>query len=151
MTSKQKARLGLVIFFATLLLGTTYIERKVLLLGGSIDDHMGLIYALGWWVTVSSLVARLVLWESLRDVSFRWGGRAGTRAMIVATAMPLVVGFVANGTAWQDRLRDQPPTPSRAQAPTSHFQRPLDYCTNEDRAKFVRTIYRKSGAWDPQH
>ena len=104
MASEQKARLGLVIFFATLILGTTYIERKVFLLAGSIEDHSGLIYALGWWVTVSSLVARLVLWESLRDVSFRWGGRAGTRAMIVATAMPLAVGFVAYGIAWSTGL-----------------------------------------------
>jgi uncharacterized protein len=104
MASKHKARLGLAIFFATLILGTTYIERKVFLLGGTINDHLGLIYALGWWVTVSSLVARLVLWESLRDVSFRWGGRAGTRAMMVATGMPLAVGFVAYGIAWSSGL-----------------------------------------------
>jgi membrane protease YdiL (CAAX protease family) len=100
----QQARRGLAIFFPVLILGSAYFERKIYLLGGSIGGHAGLIYGLMWWVTVSSLVARIVLRESLRDVSFRWGGSNGTRAVIVATVLPLVVGFVAYGLAWSTGL-----------------------------------------------
>jgi uncharacterized protein len=95
-----KARRGLAIFFSALIAGSAYFEHKVLVLGGAIGNHLELVYALMWWVTVSSIVARLVLRESPRDISFRWGGWAGTRAIMVATALPLVVGFVAYGIAW---------------------------------------------------
>src|SRR5579875_3327926 len=101
MDSRAKARSGLVIFFAVLIAGSAYFEHKILVLGGSIQNHLGIIFGLVWWVTVSSLVARLVLRESLRDVSFRWGGSTGTRAMAIATAMPLVVGFTAYGIGWK--------------------------------------------------
>jgi membrane protease YdiL (CAAX protease family) len=104
MASRQQARRSLAIFFPVLILGTAYFERKILLLGGSIGGHRALIYGLMWWVTISSLVARTVFRESLRDVSFRWGGWNGTRAVIVATVLPLVVGFVAYGIAWNTGL-----------------------------------------------
>ena len=55
-------------------------------------------------MTVSSIVARLVLREGIGDVSFRWGGAAGTRAIAIAGAMPLVVGFTAYGIAWSTGL-----------------------------------------------
>ncbi len=100
MDAKGKARRGLAIFFVVLIAGSAYIEHKVLALGGAIGQHLGLIYGLMWWVTVASVVARLLLRESPRDVSFRWGGRAGPRALLVATALPLVVGFVAYGISW---------------------------------------------------
>ncbi|MGH9621536.1 MAG: CPBP family intramembrane glutamic endopeptidase [Bryobacteraceae bacterium] len=104
MDSKRKARSGLTIFFAVLIAGSVYFEHKILVLGGSIQNHLGVILGLVWWVTVSSVVARLVLRESPRDVSFRWGGSRGTRAMAIATAMPLVVGFIAYGIAWSAGL-----------------------------------------------
>jgi len=47
-----------------------------------------------------SIVARLALREWIGDVSFRWGGATGTRAIVIASAMPLVVGFTAYGIAW---------------------------------------------------
>ena len=100
MESRVKVRRGLAIFFAVLVAGSAYFEHKVLVLGGLIERHLGLIYALMWWVTVSSVVARLIVRESPRDISFRWGGWAGTRAVLVATALPLVVGFIAYGMAW---------------------------------------------------
>jgi uncharacterized protein len=95
-----KARRGLAIFFAVLIAGSAYFEHKVLVLGGAIQNHLGLVYALMWWVTVSSIVARVLLRESPRDISFRLAGWTGTRAIMVATALPLVVGFVAYGIAW---------------------------------------------------
>jgi membrane protease YdiL (CAAX protease family) len=99
-TTPRRARIGLLIFFVTLICGSAYFEHRIVSLGGEIGQHIGLIYALMWWVTVSSVVARLILRESPRDVSFRWGGSAGTRAVLVATALPLVVGVVAYGLSW---------------------------------------------------
>ena len=112
--SKRKARSGLSIFFVVLVAGSAYFEHKILVLGGSIQNHLGIILGLVWWVTVASVVARLILRESPRDVSFRWGGLAGTRAIAVATAMPLVVGFTAYGLAWCTGLAHfRAPGPSR--------------------------------------
>lgn len=102
--SKFKARSGLGIFFVVLIAGSAYFEHRILALGGSIQHHLGLIAGLVWWVTVSSVVARLALREGIRDVSFRWGGAAGTRAIAVAAAMPLFVGFAAYGIAWSSGL-----------------------------------------------
>jgi len=95
MESKGKAVSGLCVFFVVLIAGSAYFEHRILSLGGSIQNHLGLIFGLVWWVTISSLVARLALREGIGDVSFRWGGTAGTRAIAVAGAMPLVVGFTA--------------------------------------------------------
>jgi len=66
--------------FVVLIAGTAYFEHKVFVLGGDIGKHLNLIYGLMWWVTVASILARLVMRESPRDASFRWGGWAGTRA-----------------------------------------------------------------------
>lgn len=80
MDTRAKARRGLAIFFVVLIAGSTYIEHKVILLGGDIGQHLKWIYFLMWWVTVSSVVARLVMREGARDISFRWGdGRARGR------------------------------------------------------------------------
>jgi hypothetical protein len=84
MDSKGKARSGLTIFFGVLVAGSAYFEHKILVLGGSIQNHLEIIFELVWWVTVASIAARLVMRESPRDVSFRWGGSAGTRAIAVA-------------------------------------------------------------------
>jgi membrane protease YdiL (CAAX protease family) len=50
--------------------------------------------------TFASLAARLLLREGIRDVSFRFGGRAGARALLIAWLYPLAVGFAAYGIAW---------------------------------------------------
>ena len=72
MDSRTKARRGLAIFFVVLIAGTAYFEGKIFVLSGDIGRHLSLIYALMWWVTVASVVARLIMRESPRDVSFRW-------------------------------------------------------------------------------
>ena len=113
MDSRTKARRGLAIFFVLLIAGTAYFEHRILVLGGDIGRRLHLIYALMWWVTVASVVARLVMRESPRDVSFRWGGWTGTRAILVATALPLIVGLVAYGVAWSTGLaKFDPPNPT---------------------------------------
>src|SRR5215472_6284896 len=113
MGTRAKARRGLAVFFVVLIAGSAYIEHKVILLAGDIGEHLKWIYLLMWWVTVSSVLARLVMREGPRDISFRWGGWAGTRAVLVATALPLVVGVVAYGLAWSTGLaKFDPPVPS---------------------------------------
>jgi uncharacterized protein len=103
-TPPARARRGLLIFFVVLIAGSAYLEHRILALGGAISQHIGVILALMWWVTVSSVVARLILRESPSDVSFRWGGWLGTRAVLVATALPLLVGLVAYGISWSAGL-----------------------------------------------
>jgi membrane protease YdiL (CAAX protease family) len=100
MDDRTKAPRGLAVFFTVLVAGSAYFEHKVLTLGGPIRNHLNIICALMWWITVSSTVPRLALCESPRDISFRWGGWSGTRAILVATVLPLVVGSVAYGIAW---------------------------------------------------
>ena len=112
MDPRSKARRGLAVFFVVLIAGSAYIEHRLYVLGGDIGEHINWIYALMWWVTVSSVVARLAMREGPGDISFRWGGRAGTRAMLVATALPVVVGLVAYGIAWTTGLaKFSPPVP----------------------------------------
>jgi membrane protease YdiL (CAAX protease family) len=103
-TPPAQARRGLLIFFPVLIAGTAYFEHRILSLGGDIGHHIMLIVALMWWVTVASIVARVANRESPRDISFRWGGSAGTRAVLVATVLPLVVGLVAYGISWSTGL-----------------------------------------------
>lgn len=110
---EPKPAAGLAIFFVVLIAGTAYFERKIFVLSGDIGRHLNLIYALMWWVTVASVVARLIMRESPRDVSFRWGGWAGTRAILIATALPLIIGLVAYGVAWSTGLaKFNPPNPT---------------------------------------
>jgi CAAX amino terminal protease family. len=104
MNAKRKARRGLAIFLVALIAGSAYFENRIMALGGSIQNHLNLIVALVWWVTVSSIVARFILHEGFSDVSFRWGGAKGTRAIVLAATMPLVVGFTAYGIAWSTGL-----------------------------------------------
>jgi len=104
MDSKVQARSGLSVFFVVLIVGSTYFEHRIVVLGGSIQNHLVLIFGLVWWVTISSIIARLALREGTGDVSFRWGGAAGTRAIAIATGMPLVVGFTAYGINWSTGL-----------------------------------------------
>ena len=82
MDSKVKARSGLTVFFAVLIAGSAYFEHRILVLGGSIQHHLGLIGGLVWWVTVSSIVARLALREGIRDVSLvGWLGHVPSRSL----------------------------------------------------------------------
>jgi membrane protease YdiL (CAAX protease family) len=69
-----------------------------------IQNHLGLAVLLMWTPAISSFVARLVLREGIGDVSFRFGGKAGLKAIGVAILMPIVVGGIAYGIAWSTGL-----------------------------------------------
>jgi hypothetical protein len=60
-------------------------------------DLDGLIAWLMLVPTVASVVARLALKEGFSDVSFRFGGRRGGKAIVQALIFPLVIGLVAYG------------------------------------------------------
>jgi membrane protease YdiL (CAAX protease family) len=69
------------------------------------------IYALMWSVALSSVVARLVMREGFRDVSFRLGGLASLRWALIGLVFPLAVGALAFGTAWLTGLAPFAPPP----------------------------------------
>jgi len=107
---KQNARRGLAVYFTVLFLGSGYFEWRIVQTGESIGKIPWLIFALMYMPAVASIVARLTLQEGFDDVSFRFGGRNGIRAMSLAWAYPVAVGFLAYGTAWATGLaKFQPP------------------------------------------
>lgn len=98
------ARRGLLIYFAVLIPVSAIIETTVLRLGGDIGHYRWLIFLLMWTPAISSFVARAVLREGIRDVSFRLGGPEALRTMVAAVVFPLVVGGIAYGTGWATGL-----------------------------------------------
>ena len=97
---RRRARRGLAIYFAVLVVGSGLLEFLLIRTGEPIQRHMGLISLLMWTPAFASLVARLLLREGIRDVSFRFGGKEGGRALLIAWLYPLSVGFAAYGLAW---------------------------------------------------
>jgi len=100
--SKTSARRGMAFFLATLTGGSACLEWLLSASNGPFARHFLPIYM--WWVAASSMAARLLLREGVSDISFRWGGWAGTRSILIATALPLAVGLVSYGFAWNTGL-----------------------------------------------
>ncbi|HEY6930850.1 MAG TPA: hypothetical protein VJA66_14320, partial [Thermoanaerobaculia bacterium] len=94
----RRARRGLAIYFSILVPASAALEFLVLRTGQPIQSHPGLIFFLMWCPAAASVVARLALREGFRDVSFRFGGSEGARALLVAWLYPLAVGFLAYGS-----------------------------------------------------
>jgi uncharacterized membrane protein YphA (DoxX/SURF4 family) len=82
----NKGALRLAIFFTILIIGSVYLDLEFMVLRGLMGKHLVFIYM--WWVTASSILARLLLRESPHDVSFRWGGWPGTRAVLGSHRAP---------------------------------------------------------------
>ena len=98
--TRRRARRGLAVYFAIVVVLSAAIEGFVIRnphLDGSIAGLM-LVPAL------ASVVARLALREGFADVSFRFGGRRGWRAIGSALVFPVVIGLVAYGIAWTTGL-----------------------------------------------
>jgi hypothetical protein len=62
-----------------------------------------------WSPALASLITRVVLREGFADVSFRSGGRRSLRAILLAFAVPLVVGSLAYGSAYLTGLAQLAP------------------------------------------
>ena len=101
---RDRARRGLLIYFAVLLPSTAVLEWLLLRAGDSIRNHIGLVLPLMWMPTLASIVARLALKEGFVDISFRFGGRTGLRMTLMAWFYPVAVGALAYGFAWASGL-----------------------------------------------
>lgn len=100
----QRARRGLAIYLVLVVIGSGLLEWMILRTGDSIEKHMGLITLLMWTPAVASLIARVVLREGIRDVSFRFGGTRGAKALAAAWLVPVAIGLIAYGIAWATGL-----------------------------------------------
>lgn len=102
---KERARRGLIAYFAALLVGSGICEGLLVRTHDPITEHPWLVLANMWVPAIASIVARVLLREGVRDVSFRFGAaRTFFGAVGKAWAYPLVVGFAAYGLAWATGL-----------------------------------------------
>lgn len=94
------ARKGLAIYFVVLIILTGLLDRLLLRTGDPIANHIGLVYLLMWTPAIASFVARLILREGIRDVSFKLQRAFGLKALIIGWLYPVAVGAIAYGLAW---------------------------------------------------
>lgn len=106
--SKKQARTGFGLFLLVVSASSVFVAVNAELLKRVAGAHVIALYM--WWVAAASILARVLLRESLRDVSFRWNGWATTRATLVAVLMPLFVGGVSYGLACATGLAGFAPT-----------------------------------------
>jgi len=108
---RLRARRGLAIYFAVLVPLSAVFEA--LMIRGS----SSWVWALMWTPAAASVVARLALREGFGNVSFRLGGRRGSKAIGLALIFPIVVGLIAYGIAWTTGLVQFSPRPIGLAAP----------------------------------
>ena len=102
---REAARRGIAIYLAVLIAGSAVLEAIIIKQGGLTDPTAGaLVLVLMYVPAFASVVARLVGREGFEDVSFRWGGRTGTRATATAWLLPLAVAIPAYTVAWMSGL-----------------------------------------------
>jgi uncharacterized protein len=97
---RARAKRGLAIYFACILLGSGICEGLILRTGEPIEKHMVLAVVNMWVPALASLVARLALQEGVSDVSFALPRRHGLRMLCLGWLYPVGVGFLAYGIAW---------------------------------------------------
>jgi membrane protease YdiL (CAAX protease family) len=105
--AKRQARRGLSIYFAIVVALSAVIQTVII----SRPDLDGLIAGLMLVPTLASVVARLALKEGFSDISFRFGGRRGGKAIVQALILPLLIGLLAYTTAWTTGLAHFDPPP----------------------------------------
>ncbi len=104
-----RARKGLAIYFATVVVASGTIEGLLLRAGDGISNHPALVVPLMWSPALASLVARLALREGVSDVSFRLGGWRSARMLLLAWLYPVAVGLLGYGVAWATHLAEFAP------------------------------------------
>ena len=97
---RARARKGLAIYFAGVVLGAAVCEGMLFSEGGPITQHPLIALSLMWTPAMASLAARTVLREGARDVALGFRGRHGIRMLLLGWLYPLLVGGVAYGAAW---------------------------------------------------
>lgn len=103
MRTAAAARRGLTIYFAVLIALSAALEGWIITHGGLRESGL-LVLVLMYVPLAASVVARLAGREGFGDISFRWGGRAGTRATLTAWLLPVAIGLAAYGVAWSTGL-----------------------------------------------
>jgi uncharacterized protein len=96
----SRARRGLLIYFVVLVLGSGILEALIARTQKPIGEVPFHVLALMWMPALASLIARLALREGPGDVSFRFTGRHGWRALLIAWSYPVAVGALAYGVGW---------------------------------------------------
>jgi membrane protease YdiL (CAAX protease family) len=97
----EKARRGLLIYFAVLIPVSAILETIIMHTG--LSSARWLVFGLMWTPAIASFVARTVLKEGIKDVSFRLSANA-LWTMVAAVLFPLVVGTIAYGAGWATGL-----------------------------------------------
>jgi membrane protease YdiL (CAAX protease family) len=100
--AERRSRCGLAIFFALIAISSAFLQFDTASLYSTAGSHLVTFYM--WCVAASSIVARLIMRESPRDISFRWNGSATTRALLIAFAFPLIAGIATYGIVWSTGL-----------------------------------------------
>jgi signal transduction histidine kinase len=115
--TRRTARRGLAIYFAIVVFFTAPIQALIIYLDLDGGAHgmvawLVLLTGLMFVPTIASVAARLLLKEGFADVSFRFGGRRGRTAIMLALVFPLLIrhkeGFetaAAAGDPVDDTLR----------------------------------------------
>ena len=103
--TRLHARRGLAIYFAILVPLSAIFEALMII--GSLSWS----WALMWTPAVASVTARLVLREGFADVSFRFGGRRGWKAIVLALTFPIIIGLISYCIAWTTGLIHFSPQP----------------------------------------
>lgn len=116
-----QARRGLTIYFAVVVIVSAALEGWIITHGGLMANGARLVFPLMWTPAIASIIARLALREGFGDVSFRFGGRDGGRAILAAWLFPLVVGLLAYGVAWTTGLAHFEPPSLSPENPVARF------------------------------
>lgn len=99
MDSVQRARRGLLIFFVVLAAASIPLELEIIKHGLDMDRFVPLLFV----PALASIVARLVMREGFRDISFRLDARA-RRGVLHGLLYPIAVGIPAFTIAFALRL-----------------------------------------------
>ncbi|HEX7666482.1 MAG TPA: CPBP family intramembrane glutamic endopeptidase [Polyangiaceae bacterium] len=114
MTTRERARRGLFVYFAFVLVFSGVCEGAMIAKGGLISAHPLLAVANMWVPGFACIFARVALKEGFGDVSFSIGEKHGSRMLAFGWLTPVLVGLVAYGLAWTLRLETfaAPPSPN---------------------------------------
>jgi membrane protease YdiL (CAAX protease family) len=104
MPSRYQARRGLAVYFTVVVAVSATLEWWIISHGGLTGSSGWLVLPLMYTPALGSIVARIAGREGIHDISFRWGGWAGTRASLAAWLLPVAVGLAAYGLAWATGL-----------------------------------------------
>ena len=104
MVGTMHSKNGLRLFFLFLLLFTALFDGLLLYTQSSTILFLINGFFVMWVPAMASGVARLLNREDWHDLSFRWRTRPIGIACLLAILFPLVIGFLAYGTAWITHL-----------------------------------------------